>query len=140
MLERLVLIVAAAVSSLALTGCASARLPLCPKIAAVSFQGGARTGAVVNNYLAAQGNERNVKISPISAFAATFHGSVFSIAWFQGNYAFMLCAFDPKQVVNYEAVYLSCMSHAPEWVKIVQSSKPEDLMVTQTHYADVCIP
>lgn len=124
--------------AMTLANCATARLPLCPKLAALSYQN-PKPDTVVSRYLSERAKERHVKISVLSPFAAVLSGSVGSIAWFQRNYPLMLCEFDPSQLVNDENVYLSCMSHAQEWMKILQSNQPEDLMVNETHYAASCV-
>lgn len=130
--------IAALMLVLMTSSCASARFPLCPKLAGLSYQGD-QTRAIVNGYLLAQAQERRVKISPMSAFSAKLSGSKRSLAWFQKNYAFMLCAYDPKKATNDEQLYLVCMKHAQEWVSIVQSKEPENLLLKDTHFADVCV-
>jgi hypothetical protein len=124
--------------AMALTGCVSANFPLCPKLAAQSYQG-AQPNTVISSYLWTQAKERRIKISPTSAFTAELSGSAKSLAWFRQNYAAMLCSFDDQQITNDESVYSVCMKHAQEWVRIVQSDHPENLMLQETLYAATCV-
>lgn len=117
-------------------GCASARLPLCPKVA--HFGMGVPLSDV-NRHLEQRLPARHIKVEPLSAFAAEFRGRFFDIHWLRQNYAFMLCAFNPKDVIEDEAFYNVCMANAPRWMEIVNSKRPEELLLSTTHYADTCV-
>jgi len=124
-------------ASLLARGCATVRLPLCPAIAEASYQSGGR-GKIINMYVSQSAVERNVVIRPLSSFAADFTGGYPDIKWLSNNYPFILCAFDARQVVHDRDVYISCMQHSPSWIAIVQSSKPEDLMLRETLFRENC--
>jgi hypothetical protein len=124
---------------LLLTGCAGARFPLCPAIAENSFPSDGR-GKIVNMYIQREADARNVEVRPLSEFTAEFRGSGPDLEWFNQNYAFMLCAFDPRKQVYDRETYLSCMSHASQWIQIVRSSTPEDLMLRETKFRENCAP
>lgn len=118
-------------------GCATARLPLCPAIAARSYPPNAEASDV-NWYTKQQAQRLRISISPVSAFAADFRGKVGSVRWLQRNYRFMLCAFDPRQELNDRSQYLSCMSHAKVWIDRTQSEKPEHLMLEEVMFHENC--
>ena len=124
------------VFAIAYSGCATARFPLCPRIAERSYPLG-KPGETVNMFVRDEAKWRQVRIRPLSHFAADFSGSKSDIRWFSGNYSFVLCAFDPRQVINVDAIYTSCMSHALEWLAIVRS-QPENLLLTETKFKDNC--
>jgi len=117
-------------------GCASARLPLCPKVAHLGMS---TPSSDVNQYLEQRLPARRIKVEPLSAFAAEFRGSLFSIHWLRRNYAFMLCAFNPKDVIEDEALYNVCMANAPRWMEIVSSKRPDELVLSTTHYVNTCV-
>jgi hypothetical protein len=134
--QRKIPIDTAVVLLLTLAGCTTARFPLCPAIAEASYQTpGPRT---IGAYTAKAAELREVQIQPLSAFAADFTGSYDEINWFTENYPTLVCAFDPKQVTDVSTTYLSCMTHASEWVQVIRSAHPEDLMLSQTHFVDIC--
>ena len=114
-----------------------ARFPLCPAIAQASYAPNTKT-SFINKYILDQASDRHVEIRPLSEYAAEFVGPYDQISWFDANYKFMLCAFDPKQVVLDRDTYISCMSHADGWVRIVRSSHPENLLLTQTKFRENC--
>ena len=122
---------------LALAGCATARLPLCPAIAEKSYASNGR-GQLVNSFAARRADDHGIKINVLSPFAADFSGDVVSMRWFQRNYRLILCAFDPRQETHVATLYTSCMVHAPSWIAITQSSAPENLMLASTLYDDTC--
>lgn len=131
-------------SGVGLSGCSkfnfipAALFPLCPEIAEASYPEGKGTGQVINLYVKEQAREREILVTPLSAYVAELHGSNVDLAWFTANYPQMLCAFDPRQVVLDRETYLSCIKHAPEWISIVRSQHPENLMLTQTKFRENC--
>lgn len=119
-------------------GTAAVRVPLCPKLAVQSYSNPAMPEAVVNKYAAAQAQAKKLTITPLSSFVAEVSGDKKKVKWFEENYIFMVCAFDSAQVPNDEQVYITCTQYARRWIDIVQSAKPEDLMLQETHFASVC--
>lgn len=114
------------------------RVPLCPKLAAVSYTP-AQPDAIVNKFMAEQAQLRKITIKPLSPFVAEVSGKKSQIKWFVNNYQFMACAFDREQVIADETTYTTCTQYAPSWIDIVQSEKPEDLMLEGTHFVGVCV-
>ncbi|MGV1957777.1 hypothetical protein ACQZ5G_14820 [Agrobacterium sp. 22-214-1] len=128
---------AAAIATIA--GCTSAeKFPLCPAIAANSYAVRA-PDEIINSYVRQQAKDRGLTISPISSFAAEISGPAHELKWMKDNYKHMLCAFNPKVEIDDRATYLSCMSHADEWVRIVQSEHSETLLVSQTLFKENCV-
>lgn len=131
-----------AVISVALSAaaCTSARrFPLCPELATKSYPAPPPAGTVLNKYIAEQAAERKVRISILSPFAMVLTGRTGQISWFDKHYPFLLCSFDPANVILDDATYLTCMTNAERWVQIVRSEEPEDLMLADSHYSRVCV-
>jgi hypothetical protein len=120
-----------------ITGCTSARFPLCPAVAEASYSEHTR-GKIINYYVDQAAIERHVYIEPLSEFSADFYGSYQDIKWFSDNYPFMLCAFDPRKIPDDRETYISCMTHAKDWITILRSSMPENLMLTNTKFKENC--
>lgn len=123
--------------SLGLSACATAKLPLCPRVAHLSYATDT-TPSDIGHYTATAAAVRGIHLSPLSAFAMTAHGSSSDIGWFKRNYREMLCAFNPDRVVDPKSVYAACMAGAPTWIEVVASSKPEHLMSDQYGYVYSC--
>jgi len=118
-------------------GCASARVPLCAKIAAQSYPNNAQP-SVVSRYAAEAAVKKGITVIPLSPFAADIHGGRSRMKWYLDRYPFMLCGFDPTRVIEDEQVYNVCMSNARRWMTIVNSDRPQDLMSVGVPYADAC--
>lgn len=121
-----------------LSGCAVTKVPLCPAIARNSYPAGTWNGDPVNRYVAFQAERRELQLSPLSPFIAEVRGATGNVVWLQRNYRFMLCAFDPVQELADKSTYESCMAHADEWARIVQSEHPEHLLASQTLFEASC--
>jgi len=115
------------------------KLPLCPKLAQLSYTPPSTT-AVVNKYLTDAVQGKDITLTPLSPFAVELRGEQHDVESITRNYGFFLCAFDPKQIPNVDAVYQQCMANAATWTTIVQSDKPDELMLSNTHYVGVCVP
>jgi hypothetical protein len=129
-------VVACAVS---LAGCATVNLPLCPAIAKNSYDPPDNTRAL-NKFAVQQATDRRIEVKQLSWFAASFSGFSPSISWYQENYPFMVCAFDPKnQTIHIRETHMSCMAHARQWIQKTQSDHPEYLMLTETKFYENCV-
>lgn len=128
--------------SISLLGCASAKLPLCSKIADYSYinpnslPGKER---YLNFHLMERLKSSRIKINITSPFSAEFSGSVSSIRDLESDYAELICAFDPANVPNDASLFSSCMNHADEWIELVQAGKIEDLFLDQYRYKPNCV-
>lgn len=117
-------------------------MPLCPAVALKSYAPGASPapGALVNEFLARQATQEGVKLNVLSPVAVELSGRKRKVERMEQKYPFFLCAFyDPGAPTDYAQIYTTCMQSAPDWVQIVQSRKPEDLLLPRTNYADVCV-
>jgi hypothetical protein len=114
-------------------------LPLCPKLAEVSYDGVAEgKGKIIGRFVAEQAARRGIEINPLSQFAAEFRGPQHQIEWLRANYPAMLCAFNSKLVVNAESVYKSSMHHVREWMQLVETGHLEQLMDSQYLFCPNC--
>lgn len=124
--------------ALVLNGCVgTTQLPLCPSIAHKSFQNPA-DASDINFYISQNAVARGVNVRQISSFLVELRGSHTNMAWIRRNYPSMLCSFRYEQVLNGQETYLSCMSHAPEWMETVRKKKPADLFLNSTLYRANC--
>lgn len=125
-------------SAMICAGCASVRLPLCPAIAHNTYQD-SNVKSPIGKLVAEAAEIRNIKITPLSWFAAEFHGAYWSANWMNRNYQYLVCGFDPsKQNTYIRETYLSCMAHSKEWIGIIQSGAPENLMLAETKFFENC--
>jgi hypothetical protein len=126
-----------------LGGCSQrVRLPLCHAVAQKSLAPGVPVPAdmVVNAYLKDEAAKREIQINVLSPVAAELSGRKGRVHRIEQNYPLLLCAFfDPSAPVEYSQIYTSCVQSTPDWIQIVQSQKPEDLLLPKTHYASVCV-
>lgn len=129
---------AALLICVAVSGCASTRLPLCPKIAAASFPHGTQVSAV-NWYVSEDAKRRGIKIAQFSPFVAEFRGSISALSSFESNYRFLVCAFDPEQEPDPRAAFMTCIAHAPSWIDAVKSEIPQNLMLQEHLYFERCV-
>lgn len=120
------------------SGCTSAILPLCPKIAAVSYPQGEEQSPV-NFYLINETKRSNLKLSILSPFAIELRGSLVAMNRIKRNYPHFLCAFDPKQEQSIKAAYMTCITYAPKWIDSIQSKEPQYLMLEENYYFERCI-
>jgi hypothetical protein len=117
-------------------------MPLCAAVALKSYAPGVppAPGTVVNAFLAQQATKGDVKLNVLSPVAVELAGRKRDVRRLEQNYRFFLCAFyDPRAPTDYAQIYTTCLKSAPMWTQIVQSSKPEDLLLPRTNYANVCV-
>jgi hypothetical protein len=105
----------------------------------VSYSDPSVPSAVINRFAAEQAQLRKITIRTLSPFTAEISGKKSQVNWFVKNYHFMACAFDRAQVIDDENVYMTCLENAPSWIDIVQSGRPEDLMLDGTHFVGICV-
>ena len=119
--------------------CARILVPLCPKLAEESYDPPKR-GAVVNRYMQAEADRRHIEIHVVSPFVAALQGTPWDIGWFRHHYVFMVCGFDPHNVIEDEAVGMTCLRRAKRWLELIESSAPEDVLLKEAEYGPICIP
>lgn len=129
---------AALLVCLAASGCSSIRLPLCPKVAAVSFPVGTKISPV-NWYVAEAAEQSGIKLTQLSPFVAEFRGTISSLRSFESNYRFLVCAFDPVQESDPRASFMTCVAHVPFWIEAVKSETPQNLMLQEHLYFERCV-
>ena len=114
-------------------------LPLCAKLAAVSYETEEEgKGKLINRFVSEQAAARSVTVRPLSAFVAEYTGKPADIEWFKHNYANLVCAFNPRLVIEDEATHLRCMSHVREWMALVLAGKEKDLLLQASEYSGTC--
>lgn len=124
----------------AVSGCASTRLPLCQKVSELSYPAQGSKSSV-NRYAVDEANRLGIEYSQLGPFVAEFRGSVWALAKFESNYHFLVCAVDPTQGVLAEIrpTFMTCVEHAPKWIDAIRSEHPRDLMVTENLYLERCV-
>ena len=129
----------AACGCLLVTACTTIRVPLCPDIAKVSYGQGEQVSDV-NRYAVIGANRTGVAIAPLSSFTAEASGFFANVNTFNQDYKFMVCAFEPDRVLSSDTsdIYINCMSKADNWATIVNSNKPEDLMLEESLFRPTC--
>lgn len=123
--------------ALFLWGCASARLPLCEDLARTTYDSSVE-GNEVSKYTRKVAEHRHLDLTVLSPFVMIVTGEQWKVERFQAEYPFMVCGFAPEHVTIPHDTYLRCMDHVAQWITIVQSDKPEDLMLQGTEYEPVC--
>ncbi len=124
---------------LLLTSCATIRVPLCGDLARTLPSGdGSHSHQDVSDYTVEAAKKMGVNLTVLSPFVMTVHGFTPYVNKFQSDYPFLVCGFDPSRVVVPYETYLRCMDHVNDWVRIVGSEKPEDLMLPGTEYEATC--
>jgi hypothetical protein len=123
----------------ALSGCATVMLPLCPSIAKNSYEHQDASKAL-NKFAVDLAEKRSISITQLSWFQASFSGLWPDIRWYEENYPYVLCAFDPKlQLIYKRETYVSCMRHARNWIETAQSKEPQNLMSPDSMYYEDCV-
>lgn len=138
--QTVALLVKLALSSvvLCIAGCSTVMLPLCPAIAKNSY-GASEASNPANKKILEQASDRKIRVRQLSWFSAEFSGFAPSLASFQNDYKFMLCAFDPTlQKIFIRETYISCMNHAEEWITKVNSPNPAELMLSEAKFVENC--
>jgi hypothetical protein len=85
-------------------------------------------------------NKKGIKITVLSSNIAEFKGTKRQMRWLQNNYHILLCDFNQDTTIFGKDDYITCISHAKEWIKIIQGKKLENLMQEGTNYCPVCLP
>lgn len=124
---------------MAVSGCATVHLPLCPRISALSYPRGSET-QTLNRFVSAALKEQEVNAFVISPFLAQYSGGWNSVKWLEQNYPALLCAFDPLNVIDPKAVHTACVKNAPHWMQIVKENRLDDLFLDETIYKASCYP
>jgi hypothetical protein len=132
-----------ALSTGLLSGCAiKSRVALCPSIALLSYPPESRPpSALVNKFLEDATVKEHVKINVLSPTTADLIGWKSRVRRLTGpDYKVRLCAFYKPSLSNdYPGLYMTCMDNADQWASTVNSASPDNLLLVQTHYADVCV-
>lgn len=114
--------------------CRTSKFPVCAKLSNTkpsSIEG-------VSSTLLKICTDRNISITVLSSTVIELKGSIKQMKWLQNNYHILMCDFDQTKVALDESTYISCMSNAKDWIKIVQSNRPDTLMIDQTKYCPNC--
>lgn len=120
--------------SLTLFSCKTSKFPICSKLTNTkpsNIEG-------INSTLLKVCQERNIKITVLSSTMIELRGSIKQMKWLQNNYHILMCDFDQSKIALDESTYTSCISHAHQWIKIVQENTPDILMTDQTKYCAIC--
>lgn len=118
-----------------LAACSVKKFPLCCRLAKTKPSPQECIGK--NLYEACK--KRHIKIEVLSSDIAEFKGPKRQMKWLQDNYHILVCDFDQDTTTLGKDEYTSCISHAKEWIKIVQSKKLENLMQDGTLYCPNCL-
>jgi hypothetical protein len=114
----------------------SAKLPLCHRF---SDSKPSNTAGIGRDLFDAA-KKRHIEITVLSDNVAEFTGPKKDIKWLEDNYPFLMCDFDQSAGTLGRQEYVSCISHAKVWIRLVQSRKPEQLMLDSTIYCQNCLP
>lgn len=115
------------------------KLPLCPKLAELSYGDvNEGKGKVIGRYLAEQAEKRGIRINPLSPFVAEFSGPACEIEWLKENYPPLVCAFNSALVPDPADVYSQSMRHVRGWMNLVEQGELEELMNSQYLYCHSC--
>lgn len=129
------------ITALALiSGCASVHLPLCPRIASLSYDQKNSEGADVNKHMASALRKLGISSINISSFEAEYHGTWRDIHWLESNYPALICSFSPHRVIDPKAVHTACLERAPGWIMLVKQGRRGDLFLDEYGYKSSCYP
>lgn len=134
---RVVLVV---LSSCLISGCSTVSLPLCPRIAELSYEETDASKSEMNKYLAEAVRARNISVMNVGPFEAEYQGSWREIRWLEQNYPALLCAFSPSRVIDPTAVHTACMDRAPGWISVVKGGRIDNLFLDDYGYKSSCYP
>lgn len=126
-----------AVALLALAGCSSVTLPLCPSIADRSYVP-PEADRHINRFALERSNALGIQHVTLSPFVAKYTGSAAAVDMLRAEYPFLLCAFEPRQELKDRETYMSCIRHAPQWIASIQSDAPERLMLAEYLFKENC--
>jgi hypothetical protein len=128
------------VLALLLSGCATVKLPLCPRLAALSQEGKPVASTAVNEFVKHAAIQRDVSITVISPFIAEFTGSWTGVTWLESNYPTLLCSFNPTNVIDPTTVHTVCTKNSPAWMRVVKDGRVEDLFLEEYLFKASCYP
>jgi hypothetical protein len=132
-------------SGMLLAGCTTTKLPICPKLAELSYSTlGEGNNKLIGQFTAQELAERHIKFRPLNYFVAEFRGSCHQIHWLRENYPLLLCSVNPRFVSSpqrLEDIHRLCMLHAAEWMASVDRGKSADLtnITNLTSYCSCCL-
>ena len=120
-------------SLLFICSCSTTRLPICPKMAEMSYltvdEG---KGQVFGRFLVEQMKARGIKAKPLNYFVADFTGPATQICWLRKNYPLLLCSVNPKLIdspTHLADAQRMCIIHTREWMKSIDSGHVGDLTI-----------
>jgi|SRR5579863_5291476 len=114
----------------------SAKFPICRKLSDTKPSAMAGIGKDLFDVC----QKRHIVITLLSENVAEFKGPVRQMKWLQENYHFLICDFDQSSGTLGAKDYVSCLSHSGTWIKIIQGSNPQRLMLDTTIYCANCLP
>jgi hypothetical protein len=120
-----------------LSGCCKKYFPLCPKLANTK-----RSSEIdnVGKVMLEACKKHHITIEVLSSNIAIFRGTKRQMRWLEANYHILLCDFDQENSVLGANEYTSCLSHAKNWIAMIETGNFEDLMKSGTIYCPVCVP
>lgn len=122
------------------SSCSTVSLPLCPRIAGLSYEESDASKSEVNKYVVEAIRARNISMMNVGPFEAEYKGSWREITWLEKNYPALLCAFSPSRVIDPTAVHTACMDRAPGWISVVKSGRIDNLFLDSYGYKSSCYP
>jgi len=127
------------VAACAVTPETTVRIPLCPRLASLSY-GDVKSGEgkLVSSFAIEQAKRYNVRIFPISSFEAELVGQKANVDSFLAIYPSILCGFNSSLVIDDEAVFTTCMAEASKWIKDVGEGRAKNLMQAPSNFCGVC--
>jgi hypothetical protein len=119
-----------------LLSCTKSLFPLCPRLSDTkpSNQNG------ISKTLFDICKERKIKITILSTNIAEFSGPYKQMKWLQDNYHILICDFDQDTSILGRTEYTNCLSKSQDWIKIIQSTNPGNLMLDGSLYCPTCVP
>jgi hypothetical protein len=119
------------------SACSTTRLPLCPDLAKTTYTS-SDDPTVYGKYVTINASRLNITLAALSPYVMRVTGTPWDVANFKSDYRFEVCAFSASQVTVPHETFLRCMDHADQWVGIVNSKAPENLMLTEYEYESTC--
>jgi hypothetical protein len=122
------------ITTIIFTSCKTSKFPVCTKLSNTkqsNIEG-------ISTTLLKVCNERKISITVLSSTIIELRGSIRQMKWLQNNYHILMCDFDQTKISLDESTYTSCMSNAKDWIKIVQTNRPDSLMIDRTIFCPNC--
>ena len=126
------------------SSCSTTRLPICPKMAQMSYDTiDEGKGQVFGRFLVEQMKQRGITAKPLNYFVADFTGPANQICWLRRNYPLLICSVNPKLVNNPTDLANAerlCMLNARVWMNLVDSGRVSDLTIalSTNSYCPTC--